>query len=78
MRAARRIFFMGQPGSNKTENAMAIADYFQWRFISVADCLQREEAKKSDDGKRITECFKNNKMGKCLITPNLNSFRNCQ
>jgi hypothetical protein len=43
---------------------MAIADYFQWRFISVADCLQREEAKKSDDGKRITECFKNNKMGK--------------
>jgi hypothetical protein len=25
---ARRIFFMGQPGSNKSENAMAIADYF--------------------------------------------------
>lgn len=66
---------MGQPGSNKTENAMAIADYFQWRFISVADCLQREEAKKSEDGKRITDCFKANKMGKF---PNLNSTCNCQ
>jgi hypothetical protein len=40
---------------------------------------QREEAKKSDDGKRITECFKNNKMGKCcqLLKLNLNSVRNC-
>lgn len=55
---------MGQPGANKTENAMAIADYFQWRYISVTDCLNREEAKKSEDGKRITECFKQNKMGK--------------
>lgn len=55
---------MGQPGANKTENAMAIADYFQWRYISVADCLAREEAKKSEDGKRITDCFKQNKMGK--------------
>jgi len=24
----RRIFFLGTPGSQKTENAMAIADYF--------------------------------------------------
>ena len=55
---ARRIFFMGQPGSSKQENAMAIADYFQWRFISVSDILQREEAKKSEDGKRITDCLK--------------------
>lgn len=55
---------MGQPGANKTENAMAIADYFQWRYISVTDCLNREEAKKSEDGKRITDCFKQNKMGK--------------
>jgi adenylate kinase family enzyme len=49
---------MGQPGSSKQENAMAIADYFQWRFISVSDILQREEAKKSEDGKRITDCLK--------------------
>ncbi len=60
----RRIFFLGTPGSQKTENAMAIADYFQWRYISVTDCLNREEAKKSDDGKRISECFKQNKLGK--------------
>ena len=60
----RRIFFLGTPGSQKTENAMAIADYFQWRYISVTDCLNREEAKKSDDGKRIAECFKQNKLGK--------------
>jgi hypothetical protein len=25
---AHRIFFMGMPGTSKTENAMAIADYF--------------------------------------------------
>jgi adenylate kinase family enzyme len=54
---------LGAPGSNKGENAMAIADYFQWRYISVADMLVREEAKKSEDGKRIADCFKANKMG---------------
>jgi len=59
---SHRIFFMGMPGASKTENAMAIADYFQWRYISVADCLTREEAKKSEDGKRISDCFKQNKM----------------
>ena len=64
----RRIFFLGQPGSNKTENAMAIADYMNWRFISVPDELNREEAKKSEDGKRISECFKQNKMGKFPIS----------
>jgi hypothetical protein len=37
---------------------MAIADYFQWRYISVGDVLAREEAKKSDDGKRISDCMK--------------------
>ena len=58
---------MGQPGSNETENAMAIADYFQWRYISVGECLEREEAKKTEDGKRISECKKANKLGK--LTP---------
>ncbi len=54
---------LGAPGSNKAENAMAIADYFQWRYISVSDMLTREEAKKTEDGKRISDCFKANKMG---------------
>ena len=52
------------PGSNKDANAMAIADEFQWKHISMKEVLLREEAKKSEDGRRIAECLKQCKMGK--------------
>ena len=58
----RRIFMMGMPGSNKNDNAIRVADYFQWRYISVTDILTKEEQKKSDAGKRISQCFKANKL----------------
>lgn len=53
---------MGMPGSNKNDNAIRVADYFQWRYISVTDILTKEEQKKSDAGKRISQCFKANKL----------------
>ena len=41
---------------------MRIADSFQWRYISVTEALTREEARKTDDGKRITDCQAANKL----------------
>ena len=60
----RRIFFMGAPGSAKQENAMALAEYFQWKFISTGDLLRREVNNKTEKGNRIQECFNNFKFGK--------------
>jgi adenylate kinase family enzyme len=54
------------PGSNKVEVAMALADEFQWKHISMKEVLLREEAKKSEDGKRIADCLKQCKMGKSV------------
>ena len=41
---------MGAPGSAKQENAMALAEYFQWKFISTGDLLRREVNNKSEKG----------------------------
>ena len=60
----RRIFFMGAPGSNKQESGMAIADYFQWKFISTGDLLRKEVNNKTPRGDRIQECWNNFKFGK--------------
>lgn len=35
---------------------MALSEYFHWKLISVKDLLQKEVSKKTDVGKRITEC----------------------
>ena len=58
----RRIFMTGAPGCCKGEMGMRIADNFQWRYISVTEALTREEARKTDDGKRITDCQTANKL----------------
>lgn len=41
---------------------MALAEYFQWKFISTGDLLRREVANKTEQGKRIQECFDNFKF----------------
>ena len=55
---------MGAPGSNKQESGMAIADYFQWKFISTGDLLRKEVNNKTTKGERIQECWNNFKFGK--------------
>lgn len=47
---------MGPPGSCRHENSLALSEYFHWKLISVKDLLQKEVSKKTDIGKRITEC----------------------
>lgn len=53
---------MGPPGSAKQENSMALAEYFQWKFISTGDLLRREVNNKTEKGARISECFSNFKF----------------
>lgn len=50
---------MGPPGSNRKENALALAEHFNWTCISVGDLLKKEVSKKSDLGKDISESLKN-------------------
>jgi adenylate kinase len=55
---------VGPPGSNHKENALALAEHFNWSCISIGDLLKKEVSKKSDYGKAITESLKNYKYGK--------------
>ena len=55
---------MGPPGSQRHDVAKSLAEYFQWKYISIGDLLRKEEAKKSEDGKRIQDCMQNFKLGK--------------
>ncbi len=61
---ARRIFIVGPPGSNRKENALALAEHFNWESISIGDLLKKEVSKKSEFGKAITESLKNYRYGK--------------
>lgn len=54
---------MGPPGSNRKENALALAEHFNWSCISIGDLLKKEVSKKSDYGKAITESLKQYKYG---------------
>ena len=54
---------MGPPGSNRKENALALAEYFNWNCISVGDLLNKEINKKSEHGKAITESLKTYNYG---------------
>ena len=49
---------MGPPGCNRLENAGALAEYFQWKFISTGDALRSEVEKKTPEGQRIEKCLK--------------------
>jgi len=49
---------VGPPGSNRKENALALAEYFNWQSISVGDLLSKEVSKKSEYGKAIIEAKK--------------------
>jgi adenylate kinase len=60
---AKRIFLVGPPGSNRKENALALAEYFNWACISIGDLLKKEVSKKSEYGKAITESLKNYRYG---------------
>jgi adenylate kinase len=55
---------MGPPGSNRKENALALAEYFNWTCISIGDLLKKEVSKKSEYGKSITESLKNYRYSK--------------
>lgn len=53
----RRVFFLGPPGCARLENAGALAEYFQWKFISTGDLLRAEAEKKTPQGDRIQKCL---------------------
>jgi adenylate kinase len=55
---------VGPPGSNRKENALALAEHFNWSCISVGDLLKKEVSKKSDIGKTIADSLKQYKYGK--------------
>jgi adenylate kinase family enzyme len=61
---ARRIFVMGPIGCQRHEVAKSVAESFQWKYISVGDLLRKEESAKSEDGKRIHDCFQSFRLGK--------------
>lgn len=46
----RRIFMMGPPGSGRKENALALAEHFEWACISIGDLLKKEMSKKTPEG----------------------------
>ena len=54
---------MGPPGCNRRENALALAEYFQWNCISIKDLLQKEMTKKSEFGKSIADSLKHYRYG---------------
>jgi adenylate kinase family enzyme len=60
---AKRVFLAGPPGSSRKENALALAEYFNWACISIGDLLKKEVSKKSEYGKAITESLKNYRYG---------------
>jgi adenylate kinase len=53
----RRVFFMGPPGCSRLENAGALAEYFQWKFISTGDTLRKAAEEKNPTGERIAACL---------------------
>ncbi len=55
---------MGPPGSNRKENALALAEHFNWSCISIGDLLKKEVSKKSEYGKAISEAIRSQKYGK--------------
>jgi hypothetical protein len=54
---------MGPPGSNRRDNALALAEYFSWHGISVRDLLKNEVTKRSEYGKAISDSLKNYRYG---------------
>jgi adenylate kinase len=48
---------MGPPGCSRLENAGALAEYFQWKFISTGDALRKEAENKTPQGERIAACL---------------------
>lgn len=55
---------MGPPGSKRHVITLGIADFHNWKYISVGDLIKKEVEKKTDDGKRIQECQQAFKLGK--------------
>ena len=51
------------PGSNRKENALALAEHFGWSCISIGDLLKKEVSKKSDYGKAISDNIKSSTYG---------------
>ena len=49
---------VGPAGSNRKENALALAEYFGWACISVGDLLKKEVSKKTEYAAAIQEAFK--------------------
>jgi adenylate kinase len=49
---------VGPAGSNRKENALALAEYFGWTCVSVGDLLKKELSKKSEFAATIQEAFK--------------------
>jgi adenylate kinase len=58
---------VGPPGCSRKENALALAEYFNWQCISIGDLLKKEVSKKTEYGKVIQDCLKNYRYGKDLM-----------
>jgi adenylate kinase len=54
----RRVFLVGAAGSNRKENALALADYFGWACISMGDLLKKEVSKKTEFAPLIQDAFR--------------------
>ena len=55
---------MGPPGSMRKENALALAEYFDWQCIPIGDLIKKEVQKKTEYGKAISECLQTYKYSK--------------
>jgi adenylate kinase len=51
---------MGPPGCQKQDNAQEIAKKFGWDCLSAGELLRKEVKDKTEKGKKIDECFKQN------------------
>ena len=68
MNQTRRIFLMGAPGSCRQENLEALAEYFDWKRISMGKILREHVQTAGPHAARITACFTNFQMGKSLYS----------
>lgn len=58
---------MGPPGSDRQQNADAMAALFGWTSLNTGEILRKELVKTSDAGKIVAESFEKHEYGKYLF-----------
>ena len=54
----RRVFITSPPGCNRHATASAIAENFEWKFISASDAILAEGEKDTPEGQEILKATK--------------------